>query len=208
MLRQRGPIVVGAAMLALAVLLFMFLLVPERNKVADAEDQLTAAEARESTLESQLIALNQAKEEAPANKQTIQDVENRIPPTADEAGIIRQITGAASQAAVSVVTMTPGTPLLNEDTGLSEIVVVVSTKGTYFSQVEFLYNLETLPRAAKVTSTTIAASGEESVTTIPDLEMQTTVTLYTTDTSAGPNSVPGPTTGTGTTTTAPGTPAT
>jgi hypothetical protein len=68
--------------------------------------------------------------------------------------------------------------------------------GSYFSLEEFLHRLETLRRAAKVTSISLAASGTETIGGAGQLQMQLQVEFFTTDTSAGPGSLPGPTQGT------------
>ena len=55
--------------------------------------------------------------------------------------------------------------------------------------------LETLPRAAKVTTLAVTPSGASTGgTTIStsNLQLQVTVEFYTTDVSAGPGSIPGP----------------
>ncbi len=54
---------------------------------------------------------------------------------------------------------------------------------------EFLYRLETLPRAAKVITFSLSPGGQADRS---ELSMALTVELYTTDASAGPGSVPGP----------------
>ena len=68
--------------------------------------------------------------------------------------------------------------------------------GGYFAIDEFLFLLETLPRAAKVTTlavTPAAAGGTEATTTTSTstLQLQITVEFYTTDLSAGPGFDPG-----------------
>ncbi len=75
-------------------------------------------------------------------------------------------------------------------TGLSTISNTLSVTGTYFALTEFLFSIETLPRAAKVTSVSLVP-GEEGGT----LTLSAGVDVYTSDTSAGPGSSPGPTSG-------------
>lgn len=206
MLRRRGPLVAGAVGVGLALIMILLLVLPKMNQVSSAQKELDAAKARQFTLESQLSALQEAKAEAPKAQKTIEDVERQIPPTAQEGSFILLINNAATLAAVQVATLTPGAPTPNATTGLTEIPVAVSTTGTYFSQVEFLYNLETLPRAAKVLDVSLTTSDSTTTgATIPELSMQTSVTLYTTDASAGPGSIPGATASSGTGTTTPGT---
>jgi hypothetical protein len=59
----------------------------------------------------------------------------------------------------------------------------------------------TLPRAAKVTTLAVATSGAATggtTTSTSNLQLQVTVEFYTTDVSAGPGSIPGPSEITGT----------
>jgi Tfp pilus assembly protein PilO len=93
--------------------------------------------------------------------------------------------------------LTPGTPTLDPLTGLSVAPLAITASGTYFSLTEFLYSLETLPRATKVLNVAIApgTGGEATTTTTTtgQLQMTASVVLYTSDVSAGTGSEPGPT---------------
>ena len=62
-----------------------------------------------------------------------------------------------------------------------------------------MYNIETLPRAAVVTTLTLAPVDQTSAE--PVLTMSATVNTFTSDSSAGPGSEPGPTQSTGGTST-------
>ncbi len=96
---------------------------------------------------------------------------------------------------MGITTLTPGVPTFDAVTGLSTATVAITADGTYFSIAEFLYSLETLPRAAKVGDLTLAPStggpDASGVVTTNELQMTTTVTLFTSDASAGPGSEPG-----------------
>lgn len=196
---KRAPLIVGAGSLAIVVLLVFFLVLPKMGQVSEANDTLAAAEAQQGTLESQLAALEQAEIAAPEARATIQDVERQIPPTADEPGMLLLIKNAAARSAVTLSTLTPGTPALGTG-GLSNIPLTITASGNYFQLTEFLYSLETLPRAAKVLNVTMGPSGggdettATTTTTVTNLlELQANVMLYTSDQSAGPGSEPGPT---------------
>ena len=198
---RRGPLVTGAIFLALTILLIFFLVLPKMSQVSGARDDLAAAEAETSTLESQLAALEQAELNAPEYKATIQDVEEQIPPTLDQSGYLLLIKNAAAQSSVGLTTLTPGIPTLDPVTGLSVAPLAITASGTYFSLTEFLYSLETLPRATKVLNVGITpGTGDVTTTTTTtttgELQMTASVVLYTSDVSAGTGSEPGPT-GTG-----------
>jgi Tfp pilus assembly protein PilO len=193
---SRAPLIVGVGALVLVGLLMFLLVLPKMGEVSDANDALAAAQAQQGTLESQLAALEQAEAAAPEAKATIQEVEQQIPPTADEPGMLLLLKNAATGSAVTLSTITPGTPTLDAATGLSAIPLAVTATGTYFQLTEFLYSIETLPRAAKVLNVTLAPGGDSAATstTVTNLlQLQANVVMYTSDQSAGPGSEPGPT---------------
>lgn len=192
---SRGPIVAGAGAVALAAILVFFLVLPKMGEVSSANADLVAAQVQQSTLESQLAALEQAEAAAPEAKATIQRVEQQIPPTVDEAGLLLLIRNAAERSGIVFSQLTPGTPTLDATSGLSAIPLAITATGTYFQIAEFLYSIETLPRAAKVLTVTLApGSADATTTTVTNLlQLQASAVLYTSDLSAGPGSEPGPT---------------
>lgn len=192
---SRAPLIAGAGVVALAVILVVFVVLPKMGQVSTAEADLAAAQAQQRTLDSRLLALEQAEAAAPEAKATIERVERQIPPTVDEPGLLLLIRNAAAGSAVAFSNLTPGNPTLNATTGLSEIPLAVTATGTYFQIAEFLYSIETLPRAAKVLTITLApGTGSDDTTTVTNLlQLQASVVLYTSDQSAGPGSEPGPT---------------
>ncbi len=205
---RRGPIIAGAAVAAVLVLVAFFLVLPKMGQVKDANATLEEAQSQQSTLSSQLAALKQAETDAPKNREIIRKVDQAIPPTVDQQGFILLVQNAAVQSSVDVVTLTPSAPVFDPLTGLSTVTNGISVTGSYFSITEFLFSIETLPRAAKVTSVNITASPTETEPSL--LSLTTFVDVYTSDSSAGPGSSPGPTSGggtagttTGTTTTTP-----
>jgi Tfp pilus assembly protein PilO len=198
---SRAPLIAGAGALVLIGLLVFLLVLPKMSQVSEASDTLAAAQGEQGTLESQLAALEQAELAAPEARATIQEVERQIPPTADEPGLLLLVKNAAARSAVTLSTLTPGTPALDPTSGLSTISLAVAASGNYFQLTEFLYSIETLPRAAKVLNVALSPGGDDSgetteatTTTVSNpLEMQVSIVLYTSDQSAGPGSEPGPT---------------
>jgi Tfp pilus assembly protein PilO len=182
----------------------VFLLVlPKMSSVGETEDQLQAAEDQEINLAAQLNALEDAQEAAPETEQEIAAIDAQVPPTADLPSLFRLLQGAADRAAVDFFSFTPGTPVPNATGTYSTIASQITVSGGYFAIDEFLFLLETLQRAAKVTTLAVtpSATGGETTTTTSTstLSLQITVEFFTTDTSAGPGSIPGPTEGVTTT---------
>jgi Tfp pilus assembly protein PilO len=188
----RAPIVAGVIMAVIVVLAFLLIVNPKRAEVADAQKQLEQAQSEELTKVAQRASLQQAEAEAPANRKIIRQVEQQLPPTADPQGFILLLENAAVKAGVDLTQEAIQSPTAGES-GVTAIPITLTLSGTYFSLDEYLFQLETLPRAAKVINVSIAAGATDATTVSGTLVMQLTIELYTTDISAGPGSDPGPT---------------
>lgn len=194
---RRAPWIAGAIGLLAAVLAVFVLVLPEMADVSDAQDELKAAEDREITLEAQLSALEEAQAAAPETEQAIAAIDQQLPPTADLPELFRLLQSAADRAAVDFFSFTPGTPVPDPTASYASITSQITVNGGYFAIDEFLFLLETLPRATKVSTIALSpqSSGGEAATISSSLQLQITADFYTTDTSAGPGSIPGPTEG-------------
>jgi Tfp pilus assembly protein PilO len=202
---KRAPIFAVAGVAVAVLLVAFFLVLPKMGQVKDANAALTEAQSQQATLGAQLAALQQAQTEAPVNRETIRKVQQAIPPTVDQQGFMLLVQNAAVQSSIDVVTISPNSPVFDPATGLSTVTNAITATGSYFALTEFLFKLETLPRAAKTSSVTIAPAPTETNTSLLTLSMS--VDMYTSDQSAGPGSSPGPTAGAAATT-APTTPTT
>ena len=183
---RRAVIVAGVGAAILALLLIFFLVLPKMTQVSTAQQELEEAQVQEDTLSSRLAALRQAREEAPQNQAAIRRVDQQVPPTADLPGMILLLRNAATSSGVQVLSLTPSTPTTEPGGGFSTISVSATGQGSYFSVVDYLFSIETLPRAATVES--VALTPVEGT-----LSVVATDTLITSDGSSGPGSEPGPT---------------
>jgi Tfp pilus assembly protein PilO len=191
--RRRGPIIAGAVIAVVAVLAVFFLVLPKMHEVSKTQEDVAAAEAQETALRAQLASLKEAQANAPRVKAQIAKLSNEVPPTADLPALIRLLSAAADGSAVDFFTMAPASPQLDPTGQFSTIPTAISVTGGYFALDQFLFRLESLPRAAKVISVSITPGGAAPPgSTVNSLSMQLSVEFYTTDTSAGPGSVPGP----------------
>ncbi len=195
---RRTPIFAAVGVIVVLLLTVFFLVLPKMNQVSSADDQLAQAKSQEATLQSQLAALQQAQQDAPAARETIRQVDQAIPPTIDQQGFILLLQNAADQSGVDLFTITPGAPQADPATGLTSSANTITVNGSYFAITQFMFDIETLPRAAKISTLQMTPTAEEGGS---GLTGTATVTIYTTDTSAGPGSSPGPTSGGSTTTT-------
>lgn len=202
---KRAPIFAAVGVAVAVVIVAFFLVLPKMGQVKDANKTLTDAQGQQATLGAQLAALQQAQTEAPANRETIRKVQQAIPPTVDQQGFMLLLQNAAVQSSIDVVTISPSGPVFDATTGLSTVTNAISVTGTYFAITEFLFKIETLPRAAKTSSVTISPSASDTNASL--LTLTASVDMYTSDESAGPGSTPGPTSAAGATATAVSSPA-
>ena len=185
---RRGPIIAAAISALVAILALVFLLLPRISAVGKRSDDLTAAQQQQQSLEAELQSLKQDKQEAKVIKKQLNRLQTKVPPTAELPSFIRLLQDAADASAVDFMTVTPGAPTALVP-GISTISNQISVAGSFFSVEEFLFKLETLPRAVRVTAITVGSGGS-----VPgQLSLTMTGEIYTTDTSAGPGSVPGST---------------
>ena len=180
-------IVAVAGAVVLALLIVFFLVLPKMGQVSDAQQELQDTQAQQQQLQVQLNALQQAREEAPENEAVIREVNGMVPPTADLSGMILLLRNSATVAGVQVLSLTPAPPVLSTTNDFSSIAVSASGEGSYFAVVKYLNEIETLPRAATVQSVNLSPTEGST------LSFAATITLYTSDVSAGPGSEPGPT---------------
>ena len=193
----RAPIVAGAVLVVALVAVFLLVL-PTMSEVGETEDRLQQTQDQEINLAAQLKALDDARAAAPETELEIAAIDALMPPTAGLPSLFRLLQGAADRAAVDFFSFTPGTPVPNPTGSYSTIESQITVRGGYFAIDEFLFLLETSKRAAKVTALAVtpSAGGDGTTTTLTSsLQIQITVEFYTTDSSAGPGSIPGPTEG-------------
>jgi Tfp pilus assembly protein PilO len=189
---RRAPLLAGVGVGVLVILLIVLLVLPKMGEVSEAEEVFDAARAQQQTLQSQKEALEDAEEQAPLNEDAIAQAEALIPPIADEGALFLVIENAALAAGIdTITTVSVGNPVFDPETGLSTMSVSVQASGTYFEAADFLYRIETLPRAAVATSLALAPGEVGTLTIGLDLN------VFTSDSSAGPGSAPGETTGSG-----------
>lgn len=191
-MNRRAPIIAGAVSAVLVVLAVVFMVLPKMSAVSAEKEEVVQAQAEEEQLLVQLRALQDAQAQAPETRREISAVENKVPPVADLPGLIRLLRDAADRATVDLFQFSPNAPVLDPTGQFSTISTAVNVTGSYFSVDAFLFRLETLTRAAKVTNVSISPQGAGEGLASDTLSMQLTVEFYTSDLSAGPGSEPEP----------------
>lgn len=181
---RRAPLIAAIVFVLLAALAVILLVLPKMGDVKDAKDQLQQAEEQEVVLQTELSRLQAAEENVAELRRELARFRRAVPPVADLPGLINELQTAADVAGVDFFSIAPGDPV--PAAGAAEIPSQVQVNGSFFAVDEFLFRLETLPRAAKVVSITIAPGPDD----LPQISIQMEARFYTTDTDAGPGSAP------------------
>jgi Tfp pilus assembly protein PilO len=186
---SRTPLIVAVAFVVLALVLFVLLVFPTFGDIRETEEQLQQARDQQVLLEAQLGRLQAAEEDLPRLRRQLARFGRSVPPVADLPGLINQLQNAADVSGVDFFSISPGDPLPVSGGQVSEVPAQVQVIGTFFPVDEFLFRLETGPRASKVVAITVTEGPEG----LPQIDVILDVRFYTTDTQAGPGAgVPAP----------------
>jgi Tfp pilus assembly protein PilO len=196
---KRGPLIAALASVGVIILIVAVLILPKAGQVRSKQREVAEAKQQQSTLQLQVQQLQAAAKDAPKDRKTLAKLQAAIPPTTDLPGLIRLLNSAAGESGVDFMSVSPSQPVASPSGNLSVIGAQITVLGGFFAVDQYLFRLESLPRAAKVTSIQVGPGPDQW----PQLQVALTVEFYTTDTNAGPGSVPGATTQPG----APGTSA-
>ncbi|MGH2661718.1 MAG: type 4a pilus biogenesis protein PilO [Actinomycetota bacterium] len=179
---RRAPLIAAAVSVLLAVALVFLLVMPKMKDVDEANERLQEAEEQELVLQTELSRLQASAEEAPALRRELKEFRQAVPAAADLPGLINLLQDAADRAGVDFFSIVPGAPAPAAGRSASEIPAQIQTIGGFFSVREFMFRLETLQRASKVVSITVAP-GEEDPS---QLDVNLEARFYTTDLTTGP----------------------
>jgi Tfp pilus assembly protein PilO len=179
---RRAPLIAGILFVVLAALAAALLVIPKMGEVTDAEESLQQAQEQEVVLQAELSRLQAAEENLPELRRELARFRRAVPPVADLPGLINELQTAADVAGVDFFLVAPGAPAPAPGAGAVEIPAQIQVIGGFFAVDEFLFRLETLPRAAKVVGITIGPGAEG----LPQIQIEMDARFYTTDTEAGP----------------------
>jgi Tfp pilus assembly protein PilO len=186
---KRGPLIAAMVSVGVIVLTVAVLILPKASQVRAKQKEVAQAQQQEAALRLRLQQLQADAKDAPKDRKELAKLQAALPPTADLPGLIRLLNSIAGESGVDFMSVSPSQPSASTAGALSVIPTQISITGGFFAIDQYLFRLEQLTRAAKVTSVQLAGQGS-------GLQASLSVEFYTTDTSAGPGSEPGPTTGT------------
>ena len=185
-MNRRAPVFAAIGVAVVAIAATMLLVFPKYREVGKAKDELQKAQDQQVVLETELARLQEAKKNAPQLMRQLANVRRQIPPAADLPGLINHLQDAADISQVDFFAVSPQVPVVTGQA--AEIPAQVQVIGGFHAVDQFLWKLETLPRAAKVLAIQVAEGPDR----LPQIQLTLDVEFYTTDTTAGPGAaVPG-----------------
>ncbi len=194
-MKERGPLIAGLVGAALILIVLVGLVLPKASAVRSKQREVETAQQQQADLTASLEQLKAAAKDAPKDRKKLAKLQAQVPPTADLPGLVRLLNNAASQSGVDFISIQPGQPGQVAGQDLSSIPVSISVNGSFFAIDEYLTRLETLPRVATVGTVNITSNPDQAAGS--QLSVILSTQFFTTDTSAGPGSVPGPSETTG-----------
>jgi Tfp pilus assembly protein PilO len=184
---NKKPALIAALVgVGLVVVMVVGLITPRASQVKSTEKKVDEAQMQQTTLQSQLEQLQAAAKDAPKDRKRLANLEAQIPPQADLAGLIRTLNDTADKAGVDFATIAPAAPVPSGQ--FTVIPIDITVNGTFFAVDHYLFILENLKRVSKVITLTVTPV--DQTISPPQLQVALTANFYTTDTSAGPGSIP------------------
>jgi Tfp pilus assembly protein PilO len=135
----------------LAVAGFMLVIAPKRSQISSLDSQIT-------DVQGQLLAKTREQQKATTPKgltrAELTSILRALPDTPEMPGLVLQLSSLATQAGVTLDTITPAPP--TSATGYQAIPLTVVVDGRFFAVREFLRSLRT---QVKVKGTSVEATG-------------------------------------------------
>ncbi|MCA1726155.1 MAG: type 4a pilus biogenesis protein PilO [Actinobacteria bacterium] len=211
-MNRRAPILAAVGMVLLILIVVFLAILPKVREVGERREELKAAQQDEQFLLAELDRLRAARAQLPEVRRRLAKFNQKVPATADLPGMIRLVQNAADASNLEFFSIAPATPevlgsalpaapvaspspapspvdtapppiVSTPDASIvpAEVVII----GGFFQVDQFLFRLETLPRAAKVISVS-AGPGPNATEILGQLQVTLSVQFFTTDPNAGP----------------------
>jgi Tfp pilus assembly protein PilO len=178
---RQSAVVALLAVVAVAAAGWFLLISPQRSHAASLRQQAAQAEQNNATLATQVAEHRAQEKQLPQKEALLAQLQSRIPADPELPSLIRELSSAADSAGVQLVSLSPATPSTVTQTAapapspgsagrsatpaapaipansLADISVQMNVVGGYFNLEQFFSNLESLPRALRVTQFSINA---------------------------------------------------
>jgi Tfp pilus assembly protein PilO len=167
-LDRRVLLATAAALVVVVLLWYLALWNPREHSIATEQANLSAAQQLLQQYENELANIRSGTGVASAQAQAGL-LQQAIPPSIDLPGILNDIFTAATLAGVGISTVTPATPgsggVSSSGGGsVQQEHLSLSTSGRYFQIVDFVDQLQQLPRVYVITSLNISGGAPQQPT--------------------------------------------
>jgi len=154
--RFRGPVLIGAATLVVALIAYAALISPQGSQLTKLQAQRTQLQSQETGLQVKIATLKREKSQLDTDCQQLSTDLTEIPGAPDVNSFLQQVSNLA------VASGDPNTPSINVTQasgaatgGVTPVTVALTLSGTYGQMTEFLSGLDTFPRLFTITSISI-----------------------------------------------------
>lgn len=160
---RRNLLITVLAMVVVAVLAFFLVFKPQSDKIAQAREDVQAAQDNVERLRLELARLQALQQQAPKLREEATKLDAAVPNDPQLAAFILQVQDAANASGIEWMSVSPTPPATPANaqapvqTSVQEVVVAMNVEGGYFQVQDFLVRLEGLPRAVKIGNVTLSA---------------------------------------------------
>ena len=145
---------------------YMLLVRPIQDRIVETETEIDAESDKEFRLTSQRAARQKIEDNMLSYLAAIAEIERSIPPTAQTASLIDDLSALATETGVGWLSGSYGNPTVVEGEGYLEIAVDVTIRGQFFEVLGYLYGIADLDRLIRIDSISISPSQDEDGFTI------------------------------------------
>jgi Tfp pilus assembly protein PilO len=156
-------VILGLLMaLLLAVAWWFFFISPRNARIAEAGDDLDAAQDQEMALRAQVVQLQGIRDSEVEYLAGIGQLETLIPdqPLLDE--FIDEVYALCGSTGVELLNMAPALPVPAVDSLLRQFTVTVTIDGEFFEVLGFLFGVMDMDRLVRVDSVAVSSGQDEA----------------------------------------------
>jgi len=172
----RNPLLIGAAAVVVAILLYVLVISPQNSKLSNLQAQETTLQTQEVSLQSQLTTLQSEKQKLSANCADLQKISTQIPSVltpgdlaAEQSSFYNQLTALVGSSGTSIPTFSwvgsttsgasaSASPATSAGgaTGVVPVPVSMTITGSYGQMSSFVGGLDSFPRLFVIQTFTLS----------------------------------------------------